>query len=137
MALTAVLEFGDNDIQRYTKQYLVSDYQLVFDRPYNDFAPEASARCERLEVVVVAPGKNDLGLFKWFSEQSIQGGRLVIGQNYGKLTNDEDTQVIYFEEAQCFSLSEHYGIGTQRRRTLKLCIVAKEMIIDDITYKCR
>ncbi len=137
MALTAVLEFGDNDIQRYTKRYLVSDYHLVFDRSYNDFAPEESARCERLEVVVVAPGKDDIGLFEWFSLQSVQSGRLVIGQNYDKVQNDDETQVIYFDEAQCFSLSECYDIGNQRRRLLRLGIVAPEMNIDGITYKCK
>ena len=63
MALTATLEFGDNNIGRYPKRYLVSDYHLVFDRSFNTFAPEATARCERLEVVVVAPGRNDLSLF--------------------------------------------------------------------------
>ena len=37
MALIAALEFGDNNIRRYTKQYLLADCRFVFDRPYNAF----------------------------------------------------------------------------------------------------
>ena len=54
MALLAVLEFGDNSIQRYSKQYLVSDCRFVFDRNHNAFSPEGAARCNQIEVVVVA-----------------------------------------------------------------------------------
>ena len=57
MALTAVLEFGDNSIKRYSKQYLVSDCRLLFDRPFNSFSPEGATRCERVEVTVVASGR--------------------------------------------------------------------------------
>ena len=60
MALTAVLEFGDNSIKRYSKQYLVSDCRFLFQRPNNGFSPEGAARCERVEVTVVAPGRRRL-----------------------------------------------------------------------------
>ena len=63
MALIAALEFGDNNIGRYSKSYLVSDCRFVFNRPYNSYRPEGMARCERLELEVIAPGKNDLNLF--------------------------------------------------------------------------
>ena len=137
MALTAVLEFGDNGIKRYPKQYLISDYQLVFDRSYNAFAPNEQARCERLEVEVVAPGRDDLGLIEWFSTQSAQDGRIVISQGYDLNRGDEDTQVIYFEEGKCFALSECYDINGQRRRLLKLAIIAEKLDIDGIIYKCK
>ena len=133
MALTAVLEFGDNSIKRYSKQYLVSDCRLVFNRSYNSFCPAGAARCERLEVVVVAPGKNDLGLFEWFSNQGTMSGRLVISlANEAKL-NDSDAQILYFEDAQCFSFSECYDINVSRRRLLKLAISAETMEIDGVT----
>ena len=48
MALIAALEFGDNNIGRYSKSYLVSDCRFVFTRPYNSYRPEGMARCERL-----------------------------------------------------------------------------------------
>ena len=53
MALIAVLEFGNNNIGRYHKQYLVSDCHFVHKRPYNRFCPEAPVRSELLEVSVI------------------------------------------------------------------------------------
>ena len=106
MALIAVLEFGDNNIKRYSKQYLVSDCRLLFARPFNGFTPESVTRCERVEVTVVAPGKDDHSLLEWFSAQTVQNGRIVISLANETNDKDSDTQVLYFEEAKCFSLSE-------------------------------
>lgn len=136
MALIAFLEFGDNNIKRYSRQYLVSDCRLVFDRTYNAFRPDRAARCERVEVVVVAPGKEDLNLFEWFASQGVRDGRLVISlSNDGKL-DENDSQVLYFDEAKCFSLCECYDIDTSKRRLLKLGITAEKMTIDDVTFIC-
>ena len=133
MALTAVLEFGDNNIKRYSKQYLVSDCRFLFQRPNNGYSPEGSVRCERIEVTVVAPGKEDLGLVEWFSTQDVQNGRIVISLSNDLKDNDSDTQILYFEEAKCFSLSEYYDISVSRRRILKLAISAETMEIDGVT----
>ena len=133
MALTAVLEFGDNSIKRYSKQYLVSDCRLLFARPFNGFSPEGAARCERVEVTVVAPGKDDLGLIEWFSTQGVQNGRIVISLTNDLKTDESDSQILYFEEAKCFSLSEYYDINVSRRRLLKLAISAETMEIDGVT----
>lgn len=57
MALTATLEFGDNSIKRYSKQYLVADCRFVVDRPYDSFSPNRTTRFERIELNVVAPEK--------------------------------------------------------------------------------
>lgn len=133
MALTAVLEFGDNNIKRYSKHYLVSDCRFLFQRPDNGYSPEGSVRCERVEVTVVAPGKEDLGLVEWFSTQDVQNGRIVISLSNDLKDNDSDTQILYFEEAKCFSLSEYYDINVSRRRILKLAISAETMEIDGVT----
>lgn len=134
MALTAVLEFGDNSIKRYSKQYLVADCQLVFDRPHNAYSPGGAARCERIELEVIAPGKEDLGLFDWYASQSVQNGRLIISL-MGNSLNTADSQILYFEEAKCFSLSEYYDINSSRRRTLKLSICAEEINVEDVQFK--
>jgi hypothetical protein len=133
MALTAVLEFGDNSIKRYSKQYLVSDCRLLFARPFNGFSPEGAARCERVEVMVVAPGKDDLGLIEWFSTQGVQNGRLVISLTNEVKADDADAQILYFEGAKCFSLSEFYDVNVSRRRLLKLAIGAETLEIDGVT----
>ena len=133
MALTAVLEFGDNNIKRYSKQYLVSDCRFLFQRSNNGFSPEGAARCERVEVVVVAPGKEDLGLIEWFSTQEVMNGRIVISLTNDLRKDESDTQILYFEGAKCFSFSEFYDINSSRRRLLKLAISAEEMVIDGVT----
>ena len=133
MALLAVLEFGDNSIQRYSKQYLVSDCRFVFDRNHNAFSPEGAARCNQIEVVVVAPGRNDLGLFQWFSNQESLDGRIVISLG-GSKHGVDDTQVIFFENAKCFALSEMYDISSSRRRLLKLLIGSEKIEIDGVTF---
>ena len=134
MALTAVLEFGDNDIRRYSKQFMVADCRFVFDRSYNDFCPEGDTRCDRMELFVVAPGKEDLTLFEWFANQSVLDGRVVISLG---ATNDNslDSQEIVFEEAVCFALSEMYDIESSMRRLLKLSILANKICIDDVCFE--
>ena len=134
MALTAVLEFGDNSIKRYSKQFLVADCRFVFDRSYNDFCPEGDTRCDRMELFVVAPGKEDLTLFEWFANQSVLDGRVVISLG---ATNDNslDSQEIVFEEAVCFALSEMYDIESSKRRLLKLSILANKICIDDVCFE--
>ena len=134
MALIAVLEFGDNNIKRYSKQYLVSNCRFLFNRPYNAFRPDQNAKCNRVEVDVVAPGKEDLGLFEWFASQGVRDGRILISlANEGKVV-DGDAQVLYFNDAKCFTLSELYDIDASRRRILKLGITAAELTIDDVVF---
>lgn len=136
MALIAALEFGDNNVQRYTKQYLLTDCRFVFDRPYNAFSPERPARCERLEIVLVAPGKNDLNLFQWFSNQESKDGRIAISLIGDMMQNAAEPQVIYFESAKCLSLSEIYDIDGTHRRLVKLAIIADSIEIEDVEFKC-
>ena len=136
MALTAVLEFGDNSIRRYTKQYLLSDCRFVFDRPYNAFSPERPAHCERIEVVVIAPGKSDLGLFQWFSEQENREGRIAISLISDVAQNETEPQVVYFENARCLSLSEMYDIDNSSRRLIKLAIISDKIEIEDVEFNC-
>ena len=134
MALTAVLEFGDNNIRRYSKQFMVADCRFVFDRSYNDFCPEGDTRCERMELFVVAPGKEDLTLFEWFADQSVLDGRVTISLG-ATSDNSLDSQEIVFEEAVCFALSEMYDINSSMRRLLKLSILANKICIDDVCFE--
>ena len=134
MALIAVLEFGDNNIKRYSKQYLVSDCRFLFKRPYNAFRPDQNAQCNRVEVDVVAPGKEDLELFEWFASQGVRDGRILISlSNEGKVS-DGVAQLLYFNDAKCFALSEYYDIDASKRRVLKLGITASEITIDDVIF---
>ena len=133
MALTAVLEFGDNSIKRYSKQYLLTDCRFLFARPFNGFSPEGRVRCERVEVTVIAPGKDDHNLVQWFSTQDVHSGRIVISLTNESNNSESDAQILYFEDANCFCLSEFYDISTSRRRLMKLAISAETFEIDGVT----
>ena len=134
MALTAVLEFGDNRIQRYTKRYLVQDCQLEFNRSYNDFGPSETMRDKTVEVYVIAPGMTDLNLFEWFTSQSQLDGRIQISTVSDDHFSTTETQTLFFEGAQCVALSELYDIDSLKRRTLRLCIMAQTLTIDGINF---
>lgn len=135
MALIAVLEFGNNNIGRYHKQYLVSDCHFVHKRSYNRFGPEAPVRSELLEVSVICPGRDDLNLYEWYDSMELQEGRVVIKTNTVSSSDYTSEHIVYFENARCFSLSESYDIDSSRRRILTLGIEAETVKIDDVEIK--
>lgn len=129
------MEIGDNEVKRYYKQYLLTDLRLVLDRSYT-VTPEGVARCERLELTVVAPGKKDLFMFEWFLRSHSITGRIVVSLTGDVNDAETDNQVIYFQDAQCFSMSENYDIDSSRRRSLKMALVSDKIDIEDLTFKC-
>jgi hypothetical protein len=135
MALTAVLEIGDNTTKLYYKQYMLTDLRLVFNRSYK-VVPTGIARCERMELTVVAPGKDDLFMFDWFLRSTSISGRIVITLNDEDKGSDSNSQVIFFEDAYCFSMSEKYDIDNSRRRLLKMAMVSEKIDIKEVTFKC-
>jgi hypothetical protein len=135
MALSAVLEIGDNGIKRYQKQYLLSDFHIVFNRSYN-VLPKGMPRCERIEMVIVAPGRKDLEMFALFLRGDSIDGRIVIGLTDEVNDNDAKVQVLYFEGARFFSMSEKYDIESNRRRLLKLSMVSESLQLENVQFKC-
>lgn len=135
MALTAILQFGSNTTKRYYKQYMVSDCHFVHERKYSKSCPVGSASCERLEVSIVCPGRDDLEMYEWYDSQNTQEGRIVITTTSVKASDGDSEHIVYFDNAHCFSLSEHYDISVARRRILKLAIEAETVHVDDVTFK--
>ena len=134
MALLASLQFGDNNNKRYSKEYLVSDVRCHIQRQHNRFYADSNAKCERLEVTVVAPGKDDLTLIDWYVSQSLMTGRVVIAMSNEVKLDASDSKEILFEDATCFGLKEHYDI-TGGRRMMTLSIAASAMTIDHVEFK--
>ena len=135
MALLALLEIGDNLAKRYNKQYLLTDLRLLFNRSYN-VIPNGNIRCERMEMFVVAPGKDDLFMFEWFLHKTTISGRIVVSLT-GDLNDMEPrTQEIYFEDARCFSLTEKYSVDNSSRRLLKLSMASEKIKMDEVTFNC-
>lgn len=143
MALTATLKFGSNTTQAYDKEYKVTDFHIVSRRDYNKFCPEGNATCERLEVNIigqVVKGEEvkdlkDLEMYEWYDLQTTKDGRLEICTSSVKASDSDTQHVICFENARCFSLSEHYDIGVARRRILLLGIEAESIHVDNVDLK--
>ncbi len=136
MALLANLQIGDNDSKRYAQNYLVTEVHSHVFRRHNKYLPDSGSHCERLEITVVTPGKQDMTLIEWYTRQTSLSGRIVVELSGNGQGNTEQTHEILFNNAFCFRLSEAYHIDQSRRRMLSLAFEAEEMIIDGITFKC-
>lgn len=130
MAFSSKLQFGDKNSDHV---YNVADCHLHFMRHYNHFRPDTDARCEKVEVVVEAPGKNDLRLQEWFINNEPQNGR-VIFDIPSKTAETSSEKTIEFEGAYCYSLEEVYHINIQRRRFFRLAIVADKITVNQTEF---
>ena len=137
MALTARLQFGDNESRMYpeSSEYLVADCHCHFVRHHNQFHPDTDARCERVEMIVVAPGKENLNLHDWYISGNPLSGRLLFDLSDLRGSEHITSKELLFEDAYCFSLAEEYHIDTTNRRYLKLSFVAEKIIVNDVEYR--
>ena len=134
MALTARLQLGDNVAGLYSREYLVADCHLHFKRHHNHFKPDTDARCETMELVVVAPGREDLNLYEWYINNDTLCGRVVIDlQTMSE--NDSVMKFVEFEDAYCYSIREEYHIDSQRRRCLRLSFVAEKITVNEVEFE--
>ena len=134
MSLLKKLQIGDNAVGRYTKEYLLVDYRCHTCRGHNEFRPNSDMSCERIEVTIIAPGVDDLSIYEWFINQTTFDGRLQIELPAALHQGSTEYKEILFEEASCFSLEEHYEIGKNQRRVLKLGMIAGKVTIDGVEY---
>lgn len=135
MKFQASLQFGDNTVGYYAKQYGVVNYKCRFSREFDGFQPATVSYCERITVTIVAPGKQDLALYEWFTSGGVLNGRIVFDATLGANVDQEETRVLTFEEAHCFSLSEHYNIDLPERRLLVLEFDAEIINYTNQTFK--
>ena len=93
---------------------------------YNHSRPESDARCERIELTVVAPAMTDPLLYEWYINQGEQNCRLAFffSATDGNLEVERE---MLLENAVCFGIEEDYSIDHQSRRLLKLQIMAEEV----------
>ncbi len=135
MALTARLQFGDNDSKNYSAEYFVADCHCHFMRHHNHFHPDADAQCERVELIVVAPGKDNLNLYDWYISGNPLSGRLVFDLSDIRGGDFLSSKELLFEDAYCFLLAEDYHIDSSHRRYLKMSFVAETIIVNGVEYK--
>jgi hypothetical protein len=134
MALTARLQIGDNNARRYTRDYLVIDLKCHIMRRHNEVRPDSDARCERIELTVIAPGRDDLSLYEWYVTGSSYNGRVLVDLSGSGINGHDEQKEIRFEDAVCFAIAEDYSNKGERRRELRLSFVAEQVIIDDHTF---
>ena len=135
MALSANLQFGDNFVHRYTKEYRVVDSFTRFSRKYNHSRPETDAQCKEIELTLIAPDMTDLNLYDWYINQGEQSCRLLF--YYSDIQNGENELVkeVLLENAICYGISEEYSAEHHTRRLLKLQIVAEEVSVCDLSFR--
>lgn len=134
MALTAKLQFGDNQAGRYNKDYLLVDCRCSFRRSHNDFRPDGEAHCDCVEVSLVAPGRDDMTLIDWFRNEDEMSGRILFDLSSVAPDDANPTRVLLFEDARCFRLEEQYDKDTRFRRLLKLAFEADTITMEDIDF---
>ena len=132
MAFLARLQLGDNDSGLYSKEYLVADCRLHFTRHHNHFAPDTDARCERVEMVVVAPGRNDLTLYEWYIDQTTLSGRIVF--DLQSESGEQVSKYVVFNDAHCYSIAEDYHIDQTKRRSIRFALVSEQIVVNDTEF---
>ena len=134
MALSAHLQFGDNQAGRYNADYLVVDCRCSFRRSHNDLRPDGAPQCDSVEVAVVAPGKEDMTLHEWFMNGDEMSGRIVFDLSSMASGDANPIRILLFEDARCFVLEEEFDKDTRFRRLIKLAFEADHVTMEDIDF---
>lgn len=133
MTITAKLQFGNNDLHIYNREYLIVECKVHANRKYDAYHPISQAQTKSIELTVVAQSSLDLHLQEWYINQNPESGRLLL-----EMTDFDDfsstAREILFEDAQCYSIAEKYNINDNRRRLIVLQFVANKTTIDDVDF---
>ena len=133
MSLLKKLQIGNNEIGKYTKEYLLMEYKCHTCRSCNELRPDGGKYCERIEMTVVAPGREDVYLYQWFISQASESGRIVIELPPSASQNEERKDIL-FVNAMIYSLEEEFHFNKDKTRKLKISIVAEQQTIDGVTF---
>ena len=134
MALSARIQFGDNKTGRYNTEYLLVNCHCSFRRSHNDLRPDGAARCDSVEVELVAPGKEDMTLHDWFMNGDEMSGRIVFDLTSTASDDANPNKTLLFEDARCFVLEESFDKNTRFRRLIKLAFEAESITMDDVDF---
>lgn len=133
MSLTAYLQFGNNEIGKYSKEYMLKDVKCHFIRNHDAVRPTEDAFCESIELSIFVPGKEDLMLIEWFANAELQSGRILVEESDPRREEEHKWHQILFEDALCFSLREDFR-QDDKRRVLYLSIMAHRIQADGVNF---
>lgn len=135
MTLSAKLQFGDNISKWYNKEYMVAKCTCHHSRNYNHNHPDSAPRCERISITLNVPAKEDLMLYEWFVDQSFFSGRILVNVFSYKDSDDTEPHIIYFNDAQCYSIEEHYDVTSNKLRRITIELDAMSVNICDVDFE--
>lgn len=133
MAFTAKLQFGNNDIERYDKEYLVTDVRCHFSRHHNQKHPEGKPYCEQLKMSLVAPDKYDTTIYSWFTEQGCLSGRILFDLP-NNTTDESFNRSITFDDAICYSIEETYDNKANLPKILHISLCPQKTNVGNIDF---
>ncbi|MCH5223298.1 MAG: hypothetical protein J1E82_04590 [Muribaculaceae bacterium] len=133
MALSSVIQFGDNNITRYSREYPLLNVELHFKREDDGFRPTTDAVCESVVLSLVAPPEKDRFFNKWFIDGEEQSGCILTEISDPTKDNEPVVKEIYFQDAMLFSFEENFELDI-RRRSFKLGMTAATFKIQDISF---
>lgn len=132
MNIITHIQFGDNKSALYNKEYLVAGCMTHLSRAHSNFVPETIPSCQSMEVTVVAPGRDDLGLYEWYLTNDYRSGRVIF--DIVDINSKDDGAIqreILFDDAQCYAIKECYDIEKDQRRLLTLYLSIQKCNIED------
>ncbi len=133
MSLLKKLQIGNNEIGKYTKEYLLMDYKCHTCRHCNELRPDADKFCERIDMTIVAPGREDVHLYQWFISQASETGRILI-ELPPNAQKDAEKKEVVFDNAIIYSLEEEFHFNTDKVRKLKISMIAEKVTISGVTF---
>jgi len=137
MALSAKLLFGDNNAQRYSKEFLVVKCTHKIARAYEHYIPNGNAVVDKVTITVVPPGKKDMELYEWYIDLAPKNGKIIFELPAQDGSNSIETQELLFEQAYCISMSEEYHINGSNRRLINISFTAEEVTLNGVTFRSR
>ena len=133
MAISSTIQFGDNNIKKYSREYKLVNLKCHFKRNDDRFRPTSDVTLESVLIDVIVPASDDRFLFEWYISGQEQTGRILTEISDPAKDNEPVWKEILFDEAVCFSMGEHY-VKESLRRTLRLGLVASRIIMSDIEF---
>ena len=130
MALDTYFQFGEEG--KYPtddkSKHRIRGMRCHVMRPHGKYHPDGPARCERLEITIVAPGLQDLQFMDWYVNRTSKSGHVVINMPTEALDGSTQMEIV-FKNAVCFRLEEEFDLPTTGVRLLTLSFEAEEMKI--------
>lgn len=134
MALTAKLQFGDNESRHYSSEYLLTDFKCRLVRHHNEARPDGGTTCDQLDLTVIAPGRDDLSLMEWYTGSFGMNGRILVEMPAAGPNQPSRWKEILFEDAVCYAIAEDYHIDVDSRRSLRLGLAVGSLTVEETVF---